>query len=149
MDDPLLERVAETLDRIDRRQRRDDRLERREASFERSMRTVGREPRRVGFAMLARAVPGLAAQFEIPPAKLVPPEFWQLDGEQAVIACPCGAEPRIRPDGLTGCGCGRLFAFDGRQIRSRLGEPVEEDDQHDRDDDDQRGGQADDPAVQD
>lgn len=116
-------RSTEILDRIEVRHSRADDLERREASFERSMRTVQREPRRLGFTIMARAVPGLARQFAEPPAKRVPGEFWQLDGDEAVVACPCGVEPRIRIDGVLACTCGRLFVFDGDDVAARLPEP--------------------------
>lgn len=111
------------LDRIDARQRREDAIELREVSFERSWRAVQREPRRLGLTVMARAVPGLARQFVEPPAKRVPGEFWQLDADEAIVACPCGVEPRIRIDGVVECDCARLFAFDGDQVHARPPEP--------------------------
>lgn len=121
------ERAAELLDRVDARERRSANIEVREESFERSMRTVQREPRRVGFTIMARAVPGLGQQFAVPPAKRVPGEFWQLEVDEAVVACPCGVEPRVRLDGVVACECGRLFVFDGDEVRARP--PVAEEDE--------------------
>lgn len=112
-------RAALALDRIDERERRAESIERREAAFERSLRSARHEPRRLDFAMMARAVPGLARQFVEPPAKQVPPEFWHLDNDEtAVVACPCGTEPHVAIQTLETCECGRVFVFDGDQVRA-------------------------------
>lgn len=119
------ERAAAILDRIEERHRREDDIERREERFERSMRAVQRDPRRLDFAMMARAVPGLAQQFTELPAKPVPPEFWQLEVDEAVIACPCGVEPHVRIQTISTCECGRMFVFDGDEVRARPPETEE------------------------
>ena len=54
-------------------------------------------------------------------AKSIPGEFWQVDEEEAVVACPCGEEPRVALGGThfcTGEDCNRVFFFMGREVRS-------------------------------
>lgn len=114
--DELLARTAETLDRIDSRQRDEDDLARREGRLERSLRDV-HEPRRLNFAMMARHAPRIAQLFMEDPGKQVPPEFWQPDGDEAIVACPCEQEPKVPVQQLVTCECGRMFVFDGDQVR--------------------------------
>lgn len=54
-------------------------------------------------------------------AKSIPGEFWQVDEEEAVIACPCGEEPHVALGNYhfcTGEDCNRIFFFMGRDVRS-------------------------------
>lgn len=110
------ERTAGVLDRIDKRQRDQDNDERARRDFERAHSRI-HEPRRLNFAVMARAAPGLAQQFMQEPAKQVPSEFWQLDGDAAIIACPCEADPNVPVQQPVTCECGRMFVFDGDQVR--------------------------------
>lgn len=87
-------------------------------------------PRRLHFGSFCKAVPGLASNF----SRKIPPEFWSLDGESAVVACPCGEEPVIELGVATFCGgsdwidedrdrdderdgCGRAYLYDGQAVR--------------------------------
>lgn len=115
----LAARTAEALDRIDLRQRDEKDLALREGRLvrlERSLRDV-HEPRRLNFAMMARRAPRIAQLFMEDPAKQVPPEFWQRDGDEAIVACPCEEEPRVPLQAPVTCECGRMFVFDGDQVR--------------------------------
>jgi hypothetical protein len=114
--DELLARVADTLDGIDRRHRDDDGIDRRRAEFERALSRT-HDPRRLDLGMMCRAVPGLAAQI-VENSKPVPGEFWQLDGDEAIIACPCKLDACVAAQELQTCECGRMFAFDGDQVRA-------------------------------
>lgn len=54
-------------------------------------------------------------------AKSIPGEFWQVDDEEAIVACPCGEEPHVALGGLRFCAgedCHRVFFFMGREVRS-------------------------------
>lgn len=54
-------------------------------------------------------------------AKSIPGEFWQVDDEHAIVACPCGEEPHVALGGThfcTGEDCHRVFFFMGREVRS-------------------------------
>lgn len=110
------ERTAGVLDRIDKRQRDDGHAEWRRRDLERAL-SRSHEPRRLDVAMMARAVPEVAGQFFQECAKQVPPEFWQLDGDEAIIACPCEHDPHVGLQQLATCECGRMFVFDGDQVR--------------------------------
>lgn len=47
----------------------------------------------------------------------VPGDYWNLDDQTAVIACPCGESPMalaLAP--LTECSCGRFFFFDASNV---------------------------------
>lgn len=96
-------------------------------------------PKLVGAVEAFRVVPGLLAQF----AKRVPGEFFLLDGDAAVVACPCGVDPppRVPFNRILPCDtralevpplsrdprvpepeapplrCYRWFFFDGRNVR--------------------------------
>jgi hypothetical protein len=88
------------------------------------------EPKRLSFLSFAKVVPGLASVF----SRKIPPEFWSLDTNTAIIACPCGEtalgelgvatfcgasdwinEDRERDDERDGCG--RAYLFDGQAVR--------------------------------
>jgi hypothetical protein len=88
------------------------------------------EPKRLSFLTFAKVVPGLASVF----SRKIPPEFWSLDGNAAVIACPCGEEPVAILGVATFCGgtdwidedrerdderdgCGRAYLYDGQVVR--------------------------------
>lgn len=70
-------------------------------------------PHQFSFLTFARAVPGLLAQF----TATVPGEFWTVDSETAVVACPCGETPNVPFNSIRDCGCERIFAFTGREVR--------------------------------
>jgi hypothetical protein len=118
------ERVAEALEELAALYRRDqsiaDRERRqasREAEEERQRRRVGShgEPRRLSFLTMARAVPALAEMF----SRKIPPEAWALDGETAVVSCPCEALPESERGIPVPCPgeCGRHFLYDGEAVR--------------------------------
>lgn len=74
-----------------------------------------KQPKRIGFMEVVRAVPALLAQF---PGR-VPSERWKVldDDDQAVFDCVCGEIVHAPPNALTDCvGCERSFAFVGSQI---------------------------------
>jgi hypothetical protein len=51
--------------------------------------------------------------------RLVPPDFWTLDGQNAIVACPCGETPAPLALGpMIECGCGRFFFFEGSDVWS-------------------------------
>lgn len=73
-----------------------------------------KQPHRMGFVQLARAIPGFTNQF----AGRVPAEFIAtVDSDTVEIACPCGRTPRVTLWGLTECDCGRFFTYTGRDVR--------------------------------
>jgi hypothetical protein len=54
-------------------------------------------------------------------AKSIPGEFWLVDEEHAIVACPCGEEPRVGLGNVHFCageGCNRIFFFIGSEVRS-------------------------------
>jgi hypothetical protein len=84
----------------------------------RSTDRIGRQnPRLVfNFATLARSIPGYLEQFS-----RIPDEFWQEDVtfervSFAVIACPCGVEPRVEAGRTLQCTCERVFFFSGQAV---------------------------------
>jgi hypothetical protein len=76
------------------------------------------DPKRLDLRVMFR-VPGLLAQY----TRRVPPEFWTIDDQTAVISCPCGRSPEVPEYGFGHCGCGRFFIYDGRTVRARPPEP--------------------------
>jgi hypothetical protein len=55
----------------------------------------------------------------------VPGDYWSLDDQTAVIACPCGETPAaLALSALTECACGRFFFFDGSNVWA-LGAPAD------------------------
>ncbi len=91
--------------------------------------SLGRkEPRRAGGLIeLMRGMPWLMGAFD----KEVPSEFFQVDGDSAVVACPCKTEdPPVVPFNVAtrcdGDGCGRWFFFDSNRVRVAR-EPAETD----------------------
>jgi hypothetical protein len=72
-----------------------------------------KQPHVLGFMQYARAIPGLAAQFQT----RVPPEFTaQVDIDVLDIACPCGLTPRLARNEIGECACGRVFARCGGAV---------------------------------
>lgn len=74
--------------------------------------------KRMGFTEYLRAMPWLLGYF----TKDVPGEMFMLDGEDAVVSCPCGVEPapRVPFNQVVRCEgerCRRWFFFDGRRVR--------------------------------
>lgn len=67
--------------------------------------------------------PGYVQQF----SGIVPEEFWTTEEELAVVACPCGAEPKVAQNHTTICpgDCGRVFLLLGETIRVAKFEPEE------------------------
>lgn len=53
---------------------------------------------------------------------VIPGEFWMREGEEAVITCPCGEEPRVALGSIRPCAggkaCKRAFFFTGKDVRS-------------------------------
>lgn len=74
-----------------------------------------KQPQRLGFMQLARAIPGYARAF----AKSVPDNFYaQVSDGVVEVACPCGESPHCRLWAApTACTCGRYFAYLGRDVR--------------------------------
>lgn len=77
-----------------------------------------RQPTKLNSIWAIRAIPGLARQFE----RKVPSEFWSQDADDeglpiAIIACPCGEEPQLRPAGMHVCECDRMYLSLGPEIR--------------------------------
>lgn len=78
-----------------------------------------KQPKRLGFIEWAlRPMPWLMRHFD----KTVPSEFFAMDGDDAIIACPCGVDPPPRvpfnmPVRCEGEGCGRWFFFDRQTVR--------------------------------
>lgn len=77
-----------------------------------------KQPKRVGLIEVLRALPWMMGVFE----RRVPPEFYALEGDVAVVACQCKTEqpPRVPFNVVTRCdgeGCGRWFFFDGDVVR--------------------------------
>lgn len=65
-----------------------------------------------------KVLPGFLQQFD----KQVPDEMWSQDVDQegdpiAVVACVCGAEPKVYYGGLEECGCGRWFLWVADKIK--------------------------------
>lgn len=49
--------------------------------------------------------------------RLVPGEFWALDGERVEVACPCGHSPVVAEDAAPSrCECERYFCFVGGDV---------------------------------
>lgn len=75
-----------------------------------------RPPRRFSALTAVQAIwPGFIQQFK----GTVPEEFWTWEDGVAVIACPCGAEPKIAQNGTAICDgkCGRAFMLVGETIK--------------------------------
>jgi hypothetical protein len=79
-----------------------------------------KQPQRIGFMQLARAIPGYASQY----TGRVPPEFYaQVSVEEVDIACPCGNTPRCYWMVPKRCNCDRFFVYTGGDVRvARTGE---------------------------
>jgi hypothetical protein len=116
-----VERQNRTLDRIDARAQRED--DREALSRALSHRRPG--PRRLTRATLLRAVPAVLEPFAR--GKQVPPNFWTRDGDSAIVACPCGAEPAVPLEGTVECAgedCGRWFLFTGDHVHAANAEAI-------------------------
>lgn len=78
-----------------------------------------KQPKRAGGVIeLLRGMPWLMGRF----SREVPPEFYVMDGDSVVVACPCKTEqpPSVPFNVATRCegeGCGRWFFFDGDRVR--------------------------------
>lgn len=77
-----------------------------------------RQPTKLNSIWAFRAIPGLGRQFK----QVVPSEFWSKDVDDrglplAIVACPCGQEPQLRPAGMKVCGCERMYLSLGTEIR--------------------------------
>lgn len=58
----------------------------------------------------------------------VPADFWTIEEEMAVVACPCGAEPQVEQNQLAICDgeeCGRVFLRLGEEIKVAKFDPAE------------------------
>lgn len=64
-----------------------------------------------------RAVPSMINVFNT----IVPEDFWTRDEESgeliAVVACPCGEEPKVGVAQTAECACGRFFLGMGDEVR--------------------------------
>lgn len=101
-----LNRQTRVLEHVDHRLSREDAAE----ALDRAMRPVPREPRRLTSAFLLSTVPHYLAPFQ----REVPGQFWTLEGDHAVVACPCKVDPPpMVPLGGTrecpGESCGRWY----------------------------------------
>lgn len=101
-----LNRQTRVLERVDRRLTREDEA----AALDRAMRPLPREPRRLTSAFLLSTVPHYLAPFQ----REVPGEFWNIDGDHAIVACPCKVDPppEVPLGGTRECageGCGRWY----------------------------------------
>lgn len=79
---------------------------------------TGRQvPRRhLGMMTFLRVFPACAVQFD-----QIPGEFWTQDlGDdgytEAVIACPCGMQPRVEIGCMEICACERAFLYAGTAV---------------------------------
>lgn len=86
---------------------------------------------------LLEAVPGMIAQF----SRTVPDDMWAEDVDEeftveekptlirrrsvAVMACPCGAEPRIPLGNFVVCECDRAYLHAGHHVKVRPADPPE------------------------
>lgn len=99
-----LERVADSLERLERRELDAEReLARRDIE---PLRAFG--PQRLGWAAFLRAIPGLAAQLSE-----VPEAYVTRDGSRFTVRCPCGQTPAIEAEHSEVCVCGRVFVASG------------------------------------
>lgn len=80
-----LNRQTKVLERVDRRMTRDDEA----VELARAFRQPPKEPRRMTSAFLLSTVPHYLAPFQ----REVPGQFWWVEGEQVVVACPCKVDP--------------------------------------------------------
>lgn len=87
-----------------------------------------RPPRRFSAITFVQALwPGYVQQFD----GEVPEEFWTQEEETelgervAVVACPCGSEPRVEQNRTAICPgeCGRAFMLVGEKIKVAKFEP--------------------------
>lgn len=89
-------------------------------------------PHRLNVVGLARAVPGLLAQF----TEVLPHERWRRYQGEARVKCPCKADdevlppsarPSLEPGRVRGCDdCDRVFLFTGQEVRIAWGAPREQ-----------------------
>jgi hypothetical protein len=79
------------------------------------------QPSRVNWLGLIRAIPSLIHGPNPAFDRRVPPEFWASDTDEdrapvAVVACPCGEEPRPRVTQCVECECGRFYLATGNSV---------------------------------
>ena len=75
-----------------------------------------KQPQRLGFMVMARAIPGFAAQF----AGRVPDNMYaQMEDDVVEVLCVCKPErpPRCHLMLPTPCVCGRWFVYTGGDVR--------------------------------
>lgn len=115
-----------------RERQRDARARREEERRREEMRPGHRRPDlyKIPFLAYASAAPLLAEAF----SRKIPPEFWSVDTDTALVSCPCGElattelgipsfcggsdwvdEDRPRDDEKDGCG--RAYLYDGMAVR--------------------------------
>jgi hypothetical protein len=70
-------------------------------------------PRVLGFIDFCRVIGGFAPGFRT----AVPDEsVTRLGDGEVEIACPCGATPRLRWNGVVACACDRVFGYCGGPV---------------------------------
>jgi hypothetical protein len=88
---------------------------------EEGLKTLDLPPDRLGRKdprILMSGLPGVAmmASWGVRVRK-VPAAFWSLDGNAAVVSCPCGGSPQpVALEPVVDCECGRFFFFDGQDV---------------------------------
>lgn len=75
-----------------------------------------KQPRRLGFMVLARVIPGFAAQFS---GRVPDGMYAQVEDETVEVLCVCKPEqpPRCRLWTPTPCACDRWFVYTGVDVR--------------------------------
>lgn len=80
-----LDRQSRVLERLDRRGKREDDAR----DLADALKPPRRFPRRLTSAFLLGTVPHYLAPFQ----REVPGNFWNVDGDHVVVACPCKVDP--------------------------------------------------------
>lgn len=80
-----------------------------------------KQPHRLGFIQMARAMPFLAAAV----GPKIPPEFWaKVDTDTVQVSCPCGKTPQLQWNLTNVCPCNRVYVYIGGDVRVGYVEPV-------------------------